>query len=192
VGVKTKILYGIGEIAITMKMVLFGLFILFFYNTVMGLPAVWVGVASAVGLVVDAVSDPYVGYLSDASKSRYGRRHSFMLVGALTMGVCFWMIWAPRAECPRSASSSGSFSVSLFGHEHILSSLSQPGAELSDDYHERTAIVGFGPSSGSGCSWRRVSPSTCSSPAGRARGPESTPSSPTRAIRDWGSPSAPP
>ena len=146
VGVVTKILYGIGEIAITMKMVLFGLFILFFYNTVMGLPALWVGVASAAGLVVDAVSDPYVGYLSDASRSRYGRRHSFMLVGALTMGVSFWMIWAP----PRGMSQVGLFlwllaSVSLF---RITSTFFRIpylslGAELSDDYHERTAIVGF-------------------------------------------------
>jgi Na+/melibiose symporter-like transporter len=145
VGIDIKILYGIGESAITMKMVLFGLFILFFYNTVMGLPALWVGVASAVGLVVDAVSDPYVGYRSDASKSRYGRRHSFMLVGALTMGVSFWMIWAP----PRGMSQVGLFfwllaSVSLF---RLMSTFFRIpylslGAELSDDYHERTVIVG--------------------------------------------------
>jgi Na+/melibiose symporter-like transporter len=146
VGVNTKILYGIGEIAITMKMVLFGLFILFFYNSVMGLSALLVGVASAVGLVVDAVSDPYVGYRSDASRSRYGRRHSFMLVGALTMGVCFWMIWAP----PRGMSQLGVFlwllvSVSLFRVTSTFFRIPylSLGAELSDDYHERTAIVGF-------------------------------------------------
>ncbi len=142
----TKILYGIGEVAITMKMALFGLFILFFYNTVMGLPALWVGVASAVGLVVDAVTDPYIGYRSDASRSRYGRRHSFMLVGALTMGVSFWMIWAP----PRGMSQAGLFlwlltSVSLFRVTSAFFRIPylSLGAELSDDYHERTAIVGF-------------------------------------------------
>ena len=142
----TKILYGIGEIALTMKMVLFGLFILFFYNTVMGLPALWVGVASAVGLVVDAVADPYVGYRSDLSKSRYGRRHSFMLAGALTMGVSFWMIWAP----PRNLSELGLFlwlllSVSLFRVTSTFFRIPylSLGAELSDDYHERTSIVGF-------------------------------------------------
>jgi len=146
VSLLTKVLYGIGEIAITMKMALFGLFILFFYNTVMGLPALWVGVASAVGLVVDAVSDPYVGYRSDASRSRYGRRHSFMLVGALTMGVTFWMIWAP----PREMSQVGLFlwllaSVSLFRVTSTFFRIPylSLGAELSDDYHERTAIVGF-------------------------------------------------
>ncbi len=146
VSLLTKILYGIGEIAITMKMVLFGLFILFFYNTVMGLPALWVGVASAVGLVVDAVSDPYVGYRSDSSKSRYGRRHSFMLVGALTMGISFCMIWAP----PQGMSQVGLFfwllgSVSLFRVTSALFRIPylSLGAELSDDYHQRTAIVGF-------------------------------------------------
>ena len=43
------ILYGIGEISITVSMVLFGLFILFFYNSVMGLSGVLVGIGSAVG-----------------------------------------------------------------------------------------------------------------------------------------------
>jgi len=146
VSLLTKILYGIGEIAITMKMALFGLFILFFYNTVMGLPALSVGIASAVGLVVDAVTDPYIGYRSDVSKSRYGRRHSFMLAGALTMGVSFWTIWAP----PRGLSPAGLFfwllvSVSLFRVASTFFRIPylSLGAELSDDYHERTAIVGF-------------------------------------------------
>jgi GPH family glycoside/pentoside/hexuronide:cation symporter len=145
VGAATKILYGIGEIAITMKMALFGLFTLFFYNSVMGLPALWVGFATALGLVVDAGTDPYIGYRSDASASRYGRRHAFMLFGALTMGVSFWMIWIP----PRSLPPMGLFlwllaSMALFRVTSAFFRIPylSLGAELSDDYHERTVIVG--------------------------------------------------
>ena len=93
VDLSTKLLYGFGEIAITAKMALFGLFVLFFYNSVLGLPALWVGIASAAGLLLDAAVDPYIGYRSDVSESRYGRRHAFMVLGTLTMGASFWMIW---------------------------------------------------------------------------------------------------
>src|ERR1700724_2888305 len=79
--ISAKLLYGVGEIPITVTMVLFGLFALFFYNSVMGLPAPLVGIGIACGLVLDAVLDPYIGYRSDRAVHRMGRRHSFMLVG---------------------------------------------------------------------------------------------------------------
>src|SRR5580692_8547078 len=86
----TKLVYGVGEMPITTLMVLFGLFALFFYNSVMGLPASLVGAGIASGLVFDALLDPYIGYLSDRSKGKLwvslGRRHAFMLPGALLMG----------------------------------------------------------------------------------------------------------
>jgi len=145
VSLALKLLYGVGEIALTTKMALFGLFILFFYNAVLGVPALWVGVASALGLAWDAVIDPYIGYRSDICRSPFGRRHPFMLAGALTMGVTFWMIWAP----PRGWSSSALFvwlmlSVLLFRTSSALFRIPYLGlgADLSRDYHERTSIVG--------------------------------------------------
>src|SRR5206468_2848068 len=62
---------------------------------VMGLPASWVGLASVLALLWNAAIDPYVGYLSDQARFRFGRRHTFMLVGALTMGVTFWAFLSP-------------------------------------------------------------------------------------------------
>jgi GPH family glycoside/pentoside/hexuronide:cation symporter len=141
-----KLLYGVGEIAITTKMALFGLFILFFYSSVLGLPALWVGIASALGLLWDAAIDPYIGYRSDSSRSRLGRRHPFMLAGALTLGASFWMIWAP----PRDWSKPALFawllsSVLLFRLSSALFRIPylSLGAELTRDYHERTSIVAW-------------------------------------------------
>jgi glycoside/pentoside/hexuronide:cation symporter, GPH family len=141
----TKILYGVGEIAISTKMTLFGLFVLFFYNSVLGLPAIWVGLASAIGLIWDAILDPYIGYRSDVSESRYGRRHPFMLAGAATMGLSFWLIWAPPPDLPRAwlfgwlltAMLLFRFTSALFRIPYL-----GLGAEMSADYHERTSIVG--------------------------------------------------
>src|SRR5579885_3029341 len=94
-----KLLYGVGEMPITVILVLFC------YNSVMGLPATWVGAGIFLGLVVDALADPYVGYLSDRTRHRFGRRHAFMLPGALLMGPCLFLLFSP----PRNLGHAGLF-----------------------------------------------------------------------------------
>ncbi len=137
-------LYGVGEIPITVSMVLFGLFLLFFYNSVMGLSAPIAGLAFALGLVLDAVLDPFIGFRSDCSRHRLGRRRSFMLVGALTTGICFALIFTP----PRSLGAAGLFLwllVCSMLFRFTMAVYRIPylslGAELSDDYDERTIVM---------------------------------------------------
>ena len=139
-----KLLYAAGEIPITLSMVLLGLFGLFFYSSVMGMPAAWVGVGFAAGLGLDVLIDPYVGYRSDSCSSRLGRRHGFMLAGAIAMGPCFFLIFSP----PRHLSptwlvvwllvSSLAFRAASAVYRIPYLSL---GAELSSDYDERTYII---------------------------------------------------
>ena len=141
-----KLLYGIGEVPITVTMVLFGLFALFFYNSVMKLPAALVGVGVAAGLVLDAVLDPYIGYRSDCSRHPFGRRHIFMLAGALAMGPCFFLLFSP----PKSLGPAGLFlwllacSLAFRATSAVyrIPYLSL-GAELSQDYDERTQVIGI-------------------------------------------------
>src|SRR5215210_4555877 len=84
-GLGVKVVYGLGEIPNVVKTFAFGLFTLYYYTTVLGLSGTLVGIASGIGLIWDAVIDPYIGYASDRAHSRFGRRHSFMAAGALTM-----------------------------------------------------------------------------------------------------------
>jgi GPH family glycoside/pentoside/hexuronide:cation symporter len=138
------VLYGIGEIPITMTMVLLGLFGLFFYNSVLGLPAPLVSVGFAAGLALDAFIDPYIGYRSDRSRSRLGRRHGFMLAGALALGPCFFLLFSP----PRHLGQAGLF-IWLLLSSLVFRAASaiyripylSLGAELSQDYDERTRII---------------------------------------------------
>ncbi|MCU1273279.1 MAG: hypothetical protein JWO48_710 [Bryobacterales bacterium] len=144
--ISAKLLYGVGEIPITVTMVLFGLFALFFYNSVMGLPAPLVGIGIACGLVLDAVVDPYIGYRSDRAVHRMGRRHSFMLVGALAMGPCFFLLFSP----PRSLGTLGLFlwlvacsmAFRVTSAVYRIPYLSL-GAELAQDHDERTVVIAF-------------------------------------------------
>ena len=142
--ISAKLLYGVGEIPITVLMVLSGLFILFFYNSVMGLPAVLVGVGLSVTLGLDAITDPLIGHLSDRSRNRFGRRHVFMLPGALGMGPCFYLLFSP----PRSLGHTGLF-MWLLGSMIALRATSAIyripylglGAEISRDYDDRTSTM---------------------------------------------------
>ena len=145
-GWRVTVLYGLGGIANGIKSVVFGLFTLFFYTTVLGLPGTLVGVASMVGVIWDSVIDPFIGYLSDSTRGRFGNRHTFLLIGASTMGVSFWALFAP----PRGLSTIGLFAWLLITNLCLRTSHSlfnvpylALGAELSDDYHERTSIVGI-------------------------------------------------
>jgi Na+/melibiose symporter-like transporter len=144
--VLTKILYAAGDIPNSVKTTLAALFGFYFYTTVMGVPATLAGVAAGIGLAWDAVIDPYIGYLSDRSRFRWGRRHAFMLAGALTMGIGFWASFAP----PRGLSTTGLF-LWVLGTGFVVRTATSVyrvpyfalGAELSRDYDERTSVTAF-------------------------------------------------
>ena len=145
VPIAVALFYGVGETAIAVQMILFGLFLLFFYTAVLHLPGTLAGLGSALGLAWDAVIDPYIGYRSDSSGGRFGRRHGYMLAGALTMGVSFWLLLSP----PHGLGTAALFgwlvaTTLLFRTSSALFRIPylSLGAELSPDYDERTAIVG--------------------------------------------------
>jgi GPH family glycoside/pentoside/hexuronide:cation symporter len=143
-GIAAKVLYGVGEVANASKTVLFGLFLVFFYTSVMGLPGTLVGAATAIGLVWDAAVDPFVGYASDRARLPLGRRHAFMLVGAVLVGPTFWALFSPPPGLSTGALFAWLLVTSLLvrtAHSIFVVPYHALGAALSRDYHERTAIT---------------------------------------------------
>ncbi|MEC8822261.1 MAG: MFS transporter, partial [Pseudomonadota bacterium] len=69
-----KFVYGIGAAAEAIVGVAFNAFNFFFYTNIMGVPGTLAGLAITIALVVDAITDPLVGTLSDRWRSRLGRR----------------------------------------------------------------------------------------------------------------------
>jgi len=142
----SKVAYSVGHMANSIKAILFGIFSLYFYTTVMGLPGRLVGIAMAIGLLWDALIDPVIGMVSDRLRGRLGKRHALMLVGSLGMGVSFWAFFSP----PRGLAIPALFGW-LLGTSLLVRTMTSLyaipyyalGAELSSDYHERTAITGL-------------------------------------------------
>ena len=73
-------------------------FVLVYYSQVLGLSPELAGVALGVGLIFDAVSDPLIGYLSDNTKSRLGRRHPYLYASVLPLSISYFLLWHPPAS----------------------------------------------------------------------------------------------
>ncbi len=91
-----KAAFGSGSIADSIYFYAWDLFVLFYYTQVLGLPGSLTGLAIMISLIVDAVSDPYVGYLSDKWRGlRWGRRNTLIIVAALPFALSFILLLTP-------------------------------------------------------------------------------------------------
>ena len=92
----SKLAFGVGQFAEGLKNTAFALFVLFYYNQVLGLPGTLAGLALMIALLFDAVTDPLTGSLSDNWTSRLGRRHPFMYASAVPLALAFTgLLWPP-------------------------------------------------------------------------------------------------
>ncbi|MPY88871.1 MAG: hypothetical protein GEU99_13205 [Luteitalea sp.] len=146
VSVRLKAAYGVGASCEAVKTFAFGLFLLFYYTSVLGLPGTLVGLATALGLAWDSAIDPLIGFLSDRARWRLGRRHGFMLIGGLCMSLSFFAIFSPPANLSAPVLFGWLLLTSLClrtSNSLFMVPYYALGAELSQDYHERTAISAF-------------------------------------------------
>ena len=72
--------YGIGEETPGIKNAAFGTFLLFYYQQIVGVSGTLTGVALAIALFFDAISDPVTGAISDRTHSGWGRRHPYIFI----------------------------------------------------------------------------------------------------------------
>jgi len=140
-----KAMFGIGSAAFGVKDGGFSSFLLLFYNQIMGVSATKVSLAIAIALVVDAFADPFIGVISDRWRSRFGRRHPFMIASAVPVAVLFFFLWNPPHWSPDSL-----FYYVLFlsiALRIAIACYEVPSvalvAELSRDYDERTSILAY-------------------------------------------------
>ena len=136
----TNILYGIGSVAFGVHHTALTSALLLFFNQVVGLPAAWVGAAMMVTLMFDAICDPLIGEWSDHSRSRRGRRHSFMYASALPIAFAFYFLWNP----PHGWSNQSLFIylVALLVTVRLLLSLYEiPSTALAPDYDQSTGLM---------------------------------------------------
>src|SRR4051794_9520727 len=92
---KTKLSFGIGSAAEAIALHTITAYAVLFYNQVLGLPALYAGLAVSVSLLLDGIIDPAAGSMSDRTRSRIGRRHPFMYAAALPIALAFFAVFNP-------------------------------------------------------------------------------------------------
>jgi len=148
ISVGSKLAYGSGAMPFAVKDVAFGHFVLLYYTQVLGLSGSLTGLAIFLSVMWDAVSDPMIGAWSDRLKTRWGRRHPMLLAGGVPLGLSFVFLFQPiEAVLGTQWLLFGWLLMSVIMLRTFLTVFIIPhtamGAELSDDYFERTSIVNF-------------------------------------------------
>lgn len=85
--------YGVGDLYGGGSFLIISLLFMFFLTDIVGLPPALAGLVMLPGKAWDAISDPLMGYLSDRTKSRFGRRRIYFLLGMLPVALSFIMLW---------------------------------------------------------------------------------------------------
>ncbi|WP_026951674.1 MFS transporter [Algoriphagus mannitolivorans] len=138
-----KIAFGVGMLANQMFPASLGIFMVVLVQN-LGFPGWMWGIVYFLPRVLDAVTDPIMGFISDNTKSVWGRRRQYVFLGAIVMGVTFSVMWQLYGE----NSVSYNFIYFLLGSFAFyigLTIFSVPyvamGYEMSEDFHERTQIM---------------------------------------------------
>jgi glycoside/pentoside/hexuronide:cation symporter, GPH family len=120
-----------------------GAYLMYFYTDIALLGVGLAGLASGIGRVFDAVNDPIVGYLSDKTSTRWGRRRPWLAVGALPFALSFVLLFRPPATGNQHVLFLYLLIISM-ALDTFLTMMQIPGfalaTELSSDYQERTQI----------------------------------------------------
>jgi len=140
----TMFVYGLGRAAEAVKSRVFETFLFFYYVQVLEVPGTYAGAAVAIALAFDAVTDPFMGSFSDRFRSRWGRRHPFMLLSVIPLTITFLLLMIPPDDLSslQLAIWLGVFavlvrgSITLFHVPHL-----SLAPELVTEYDKRTTLV---------------------------------------------------
>jgi Na+/melibiose symporter-like transporter len=140
--------YGAGNFAFALLGLVVAVNLQFFYTDYVGLSAGLVSWSLLFARVIDAFADPVMGWISDQTHTRLGRRKPYLLGAALPLGIAFYFLFAPPAV--ESPADHQGYLLLYFMAAYLVTYLiwtvgAVPyyslGAELTDDYQERVLVI---------------------------------------------------
>ena len=145
VPLKTTLAYGIPGVGAGYMYLLMTLYVMKFSTDVLLIAPAVMGVIFSISRIWDAVSDPIAGYLSDRTTFKFGRRKTWMLLSFIPISLGFLAVFSPP-ESLQDASLEIWMMFAILGFYSAITLFNVPhmalGAELTDDYHERTRLFG--------------------------------------------------
>lgn len=142
---RLKMFHGLGSVAYGVKDSGFATFLLLFYNQVLGMDARLVSLALMLALVIDGFADPIIGYMSDRTYTKWGRRLPWLYLAPIPLAFAWLLMWAPPDIGPQSMFFY-LLAVAILVRA-LVSCCEVPSValvpELTRDYDERTALMRF-------------------------------------------------
>ncbi len=142
---KSLISYGVGDIFGGGSFLLIGMLYMKYLTDVVGLTGILAGLVVGIGKIWDAISDPLMGYISDNTRSKYGRRKVFFLLGIIPIFLAFTLMWFPISI----KSTIGLFiyySIAYLFFSTVFTMVMVPysalNAEMTQDYKQRSKLTG--------------------------------------------------
>jgi GPH family glycoside/pentoside/hexuronide:cation symporter len=144
--VGVKLGYGVADLGGNLFFTIVAFWLMFFLTDVAGLPATLAGAALMIGKIVDAITDPLVGFLSDRTRTRWGRRRPWFFTAAIPLGAAVAFLFTNPHIADKNmlfiwAAVTYSVVCTIYTCVNIPYNSLTP--ELTKDFNERTSLNGY-------------------------------------------------
>ena len=143
---KTKLIYGAGDLGFSLTDTTIGVLFAIYLTDVVGLAPALAAFAIFAGRSWDYINDPLMGYLTDRTSTRWGRRRPFLLFGFIPFAVAFTMLWwIPPIN--NSYGLAAYYAIAYLFYDAAATFVYMPyyalTPELTPDYDERTSLTSY-------------------------------------------------
>ncbi|NCN05294.1 MAG: MFS transporter [Spirochaetales bacterium] len=144
--VKVKVGFGIADLGGNLFFTAMGFWALIYLTDTVGVPAALAGLAIMIGKIWDGVTDPIMGFISDRTRTRWGRRRPYLIFGAIPLMLTSWFFFtAPSFTDPVQLTIWATLSLALLNTAYTVVNIPYGSLtpELTTDFHERTSLNGY-------------------------------------------------
>lgn len=143
---KEKAGWGLADMGIVVFVVVKQLLVLAFLTSILGVPVGIAGAVTTFVLIFDVITDPLIGYLSDRTKSRWGRRAPWMAVGAVILAAAMVALFTVPSGLSQTGNIgwvTGFFVLATIGFTMVAIPYGAMAGEMTRDPRERSAMTGW-------------------------------------------------
>ncbi len=144
--IPAKLGYGIGDLSFNIAYQTTALYLIFFFTDVFGIAAGAAGMIMFYSKIWDAVSDPMMGYITDHTKTRWGGKRPYILLGTIPLGITFMLLfYSPTLESEQIKIAYGLVTFILFCTAITIVNIPYGAltANLTLDSNERAVVTGY-------------------------------------------------